>query len=81
MDWFSGCLYTQGPHPSALVVERTLDNGQTWQPSHYMASDCRSAFPGIAMTTPRSLDQTYCYTLPPVPANSYQDQTVRKYSP
>ncbi|XP_038869312.1 laminin subunit beta-3-like isoform X2 [Salvelinus namaycush] len=73
-------LTFKGPHPSALVVERTLDNGQTWQPSHYMASDCRSAFPGIAMTMPRSLDQTYCYTLPPVPANSYQDQTIQ-FSP
>uniref|UniRef100_A0A674E3Z8 Laminin subunit beta-3-like n=1 Tax=Salmo trutta TaxID=8032 RepID=A0A674E3Z8_SALTR len=73
-------LTFKGPHPNALVVERTLDNGQTWQPSHYMASDCRSAFPGIAMTTPRSLDQTYCYTLPPVPANSFQDQTFSSIS-
>ncbi|XP_036804074.1 laminin subunit beta-3 isoform X1 [Oncorhynchus mykiss] len=73
-------LTFKGPRPSALVVERTLDNGQTWQPSLYMASDCRSAFPGIAMTMPRSLDQTYCYTLPPVPANSYQDQTIQ-FSP
>lgn len=69
---------TQGSRPSALVVERTLDNGKTWQPALYMASDCRSAFPGIAMTMPRSLDQTYCYTLPPATTNPYLDQTVRE---
>ncbi|KAM9522760.1 laminin subunit beta-3 isoform 1-T2 [Salvelinus alpinus] len=73
-------LTFKGPRPSALVVERTLDNGKTWQPALYMASDCRSAFPGIAMTTPRSLDQTYCYTLPPATTNPYQDQTIQ-FSP
>ncbi|XP_041744472.1 laminin subunit beta-3 isoform X2 [Coregonus clupeaformis] len=73
-------LTFKGPRASALVVERTLNNGQTWQPSLYMASDCRSAFSGVALTTPRSLDQTYCYTLPPIPANTYQDQTI-KFSP
>uniref|UniRef100_A0A8C7UK72 Uncharacterized protein n=1 Tax=Oncorhynchus mykiss TaxID=8022 RepID=A0A8C7UK72_ONCMY len=69
-------LTFKGPRPSALVVERTLDNGNTWQPALYMASDCRSAFPGIAMITPHSLDQTYCYTLPPATTNPYQDQTL-----
>ncbi|CAB1315349.1 unnamed protein product [Coregonus sp. 'balchen'] len=73
-------LTFKGPRPSALVVERTLDNGKTWQPALYMASDCSSAFPGIAMTMPRSLDQTYCYTLPPATTNPYQDQIIQ-FSP
>uniref|UniRef100_A0A3P8XNR7 Laminin subunit beta 3 n=1 Tax=Esox lucius TaxID=8010 RepID=A0A3P8XNR7_ESOLU len=69
-------LTFKGPRPNALVVERTVDNGKTWKPAIYMASDCRSAFPGVGVTTPRSLDETYCLTMPPPPANPYQDHMV-----
>uniref|UniRef100_UPI0037E7B566 laminin subunit beta-3 n=1 Tax=Semicossyphus pulcher TaxID=241346 RepID=UPI0037E7B566 len=73
-------LTFKGPRPSAFVVERTLDNGRTWQPTLHLATDCQRTFPGIPTTTPLSLDETYCYTLPPTGANPYQDHTVQ-YSP
>ena len=68
----------QGPRPSAMVIERTLDNGRTWAPSLYLATDCQRTFPGIPTSTPLKLDDTYCYTLPPTEETPYQDHTVRK---
>lgn len=70
----------QGPRPSALVIERTLDNGKTWQPTLYMATDCQRAFPSIPTRVPLAMDQTYCYTLPPTDTNPYKDHTVREKS-
>lgn len=78
---YLSCLYSwslQGPRPSEFVIERTLDNGRTWEPALYLATDCEKAFPGIPTATPLRLDETYCYTLPPTEANPYQDHTVRK---
>ena len=76
------CL--QGPRPNAMVIDRTLDNGRTWQPALYLAADCQKSFPGVSTAMPVSQEQTYCYSLPPVGGNPYQDQTVshlcsRKY--
>uniref|UniRef100_A0A673A471 Laminin, beta 3 n=1 Tax=Sphaeramia orbicularis TaxID=375764 RepID=A0A673A471_9TELE len=71
-------LSFKGPRPSALVIEKTEDGGRTWQPAVYMATDCHRAFPGVSTTTPLTLDQTYCYTLPPTGGNPYQDHTVWK---
>ncbi|XP_044068558.1 laminin subunit beta-3 isoform X2 [Siniperca chuatsi] len=73
-------LSFKGPRPSVFVIERTLDNGRTWQPALYLATDCQKAFPGIPTTTPLTLDQTYCYTLPPTGVNPYQDHTIQ-FSP
>lgn len=73
-------LSFKGPRPSAFVIDRTLDNGRTWQPALYLATDCQRAFPGIPTSTPLSLSQTYCYTLPPTGANPYQDHTIQ-FSP
>nr|XP_023696882.1 laminin subunit beta-3 isoform X1 [Paramormyrops kingsleyae]XP_023696883.1 laminin subunit beta-3 isoform X1 [Paramormyrops kingsleyae] len=70
----------KGPRPNALVVERSTDSGKTWQPALYMAEDCSSAFPATRTTLPRSLQETYCYALPPFPTNPYLDQTIR-FSP
>uniref|UniRef100_A0A3B5AFE9 Laminin N-terminal domain-containing protein n=1 Tax=Stegastes partitus TaxID=144197 RepID=A0A3B5AFE9_9TELE len=70
----------QGPRPSALVIERKLDNDRTWQPVLYLATDCEQAFPGVPTRTPLTLDQTYCYTLPPTGTNPYQDHTI-EFSP
>lgn len=69
------CFSLQGPRPSALIIERTLDNGRTWEPALYIAADCQKAFPGVPTSTPLTMDQTYCYTLPPT-GNPYQDQIV-----
>uniref|UniRef100_A0A3P8UB62 Laminin N-terminal domain-containing protein n=1 Tax=Amphiprion percula TaxID=161767 RepID=A0A3P8UB62_AMPPE len=73
-------LMFKGPRPSALVIERTLDDGRTWQPALYMATDCEQAFPGVPTRTPLALDQIYCYTLPPTGTNPYQDHTI-EFSP
>ncbi|KAM7402795.1 hypothetical protein PAMP_018006 [Pampus punctatissimus] len=73
-------LSFKGPRPSALVIERTLDNGRTWEPSLYLATDCQKAFPGVPTTTPLTLDRTYCYTLPPTGSNPYQDHIIQ-FSP
>ncbi|XP_030584440.1 laminin subunit beta-3 [Archocentrus centrarchus] len=73
-------LKFKGPRPSALVIEKTLDNGKTWQPALYLATDCQKAFPGVPTRAPLSLDQTYCYTLPPTGTSPYQDHTI-EYSP
>ncbi|CAJ1051838.1 LOW QUALITY PROTEIN: laminin subunit beta-3-like [Xyrichtys novacula] len=73
-------LNFKGPRPNALIIERTLDNGDTWQPALYMATDCRSSFPGVSTVTPVDLEQTYCFTLPPIGTNPYQDHTIQ-FSP
>ncbi|XP_029286569.1 laminin subunit beta-3 [Cottoperca gobio] len=73
-------LSFKGPRPSAFVIERKQDDGRAWQPTLYLATDCEKAFPGIPTTTPLTLDETYCYTLPPTGADPYQDHTIQ-YSP
>ncbi|XP_070695736.1 laminin subunit beta-3 [Pempheris klunzingeri] len=73
-------LSFKGPRPSAFVIERTLDNGKTWQPALYLATDCQKAFPGVPTATPLTLDQTYCHTLAPTGANPYQDHIIH-FSP
>lgn len=73
-------LNFKGPRPSALVIERTLDNGKTWQPTLYMATNCQKAFPSVPTRVPLAMDQTYCYTLPPTDTNPYKDHTI-EYSP
>ncbi|KAM4740269.1 laminin subunit beta-3 [Anableps anableps] len=72
-------LSFKSPRPSALLIERTLDNGRTWQPTLYLAKNCEEAFPGIQSTTPLSLEQTYCHTLQPH-VNPYQEETI-EFSP
>ncbi|XP_068451065.1 laminin subunit beta-3-like [Clinocottus analis] len=73
-------LSFKGPRPSAFVIERTLDNGQSWLPALYLATDCQETFPGIPTKTPLSLDDTYCYTLPPTGQDPYQDHKIQ-FSP
>ena len=71
-------LLPQGPRPDALVIEKTLDQGHSWQPTLYIASDCQASFPGVSTATPRSIEQTYCYTLPPAGPSHYRDQKVSR---
>uniref|UniRef100_A0A672F831 Laminin, beta 3 n=1 Tax=Salarias fasciatus TaxID=181472 RepID=A0A672F831_SALFA len=73
-------LSFKGPRPNALVIERTQDNGRTWQPARYMATDCQKSFPDVPTTTPIILDQTYCTTLPPTDETPYHDHTI-EFSP
>ncbi|CAL9704999.1 unnamed protein product [Knipowitschia caucasica] len=66
----------KGPRPQALMIERSSDDGRTWQPYVYMATHCPSAFPGVPTTTPLQLKDTYCYTLPPVGSDAYRDHQI-----
>ncbi|XP_028303311.1 laminin subunit beta-3 isoform X2 [Gouania willdenowi] len=73
-------LHFKGPRPSALVIERTLDNGTTWQPMRYLSTDCEESFTDVPTTRPLSLDRTSCSQLPPTDANPYRDHTI-EFSP
>ncbi|MBN3303366.1 LAMB3 protein, partial [Amia calva] len=74
-------LEFKGPRPSALVIERSTDFGVTWQPYMYRACDCSSSFPSISTSSPRTLHDTQCTKMAPVPTNNfYQDHTVQ-FSP
>uniref|UniRef100_A0A8C1NP33 Uncharacterized protein n=1 Tax=Cyprinus carpio TaxID=7962 RepID=A0A8C1NP33_CYPCA len=66
----------KGPRPDALIVERTRDFGRSWQPVLYMATDCPSTFPQVTTSFPRTLEETYCYTLPSTADDPYRDQKV-----
>lgn len=72
--WIEPC---QGPRPSDFVIERSLDNGTTWKPALYLATDCQKVFPDIATALPIRLEEPHCVTLPPTAENPYQDQNVR----
>ncbi|XP_030634201.1 laminin subunit beta-3 [Chanos chanos] len=69
-------LSFKGPRPGALVIEKTSDFGKTWRPALYMATDCRSTFPHVSASKPSKMNETYCYTLPPLPGNPYVDQRI-----
>ncbi|KTG36823.1 hypothetical protein cypCar_00015858 [Cyprinus carpio] len=69
----------KGPRPDALIVERTRDFGRSWQPVLYMATDCPSTFPQVTTSFPRTLEETYCYTLPSTADDPYRDQKIHFY--
>ncbi|KAJ3601988.1 hypothetical protein NHX12_029749 [Muraenolepis orangiensis] len=73
-------LNFKGPRPDALVIEKTLDQGRSWLPALYIASDCQASFPRVSTAMPGKMDQTYCYTLPPAGPNHYGDQMIQ-FSP
>uniref|UniRef100_A0A8C4RX20 Laminin subunit beta 3 n=1 Tax=Erpetoichthys calabaricus TaxID=27687 RepID=A0A8C4RX20_ERPCA len=64
----------KGPRPEAFVIERSTDYGKTWQPYLYLATDCRSSFPGISTKAPNNLQDTYCHSLPPIDYYKNVDQ-------
>ncbi|CAF94661.1 unnamed protein product, partial [Tetraodon nigroviridis] len=70
-------LNFKGPRPSNFVIERSLDNGSTWKPALYLATDCQKAFPGVQTTEPLRLDEPHCFTLPPTGSDPYKDQMVQ----
>ncbi|XP_048037879.1 laminin subunit beta-3 [Megalobrama amblycephala] len=72
-------LSFKGPRPDALIIERSKDFGRSWQPVLYMATDCPSTFPQVGTSFPRSLQDTYCYTLPSTADDPYRDQKVHFY--
>lgn len=46
--------------PAAMVIEKSFDWGDTYQPQRYFAHDCKRYFPHIHKGVPRTLNETVC---------------------
>ncbi|NXV66480.1 LAMB3 protein, partial [Molothrus ater] len=55
-------LHFRAP-PAAMLIERSLDAGRTWQVLQYLASDCATAFPHVPRGSPEGWQDPRCQEL------------------
>ncbi|XP_054844338.1 laminin subunit beta-4 [Eublepharis macularius] len=46
--------------PAAMLVERSIDYGQTWKPFRYFAQDCATSFPDVPSRPAREVGEVVC---------------------
>ncbi|NWU36057.1 LAMB3 protein, partial [Hylia prasina] len=52
-----------GVSPAAMLIERSLGAGRTWQVLQYLASDCAAAFPRVPRGSPEGWQDPRCQEL------------------
>uniref|UniRef100_A0A8C3UU29 Laminin subunit beta 3 n=1 Tax=Catharus ustulatus TaxID=91951 RepID=A0A8C3UU29_CATUS len=55
-------LHFRSP-PAAMLIERSVDAGRTWQVLQYLASDCATAFPRVPRGPPEGWQDPRCQEL------------------
>ncbi|NWV50412.1 LAMB3 protein, partial [Daphoenositta chrysoptera] len=61
-------LHFRSP-PAAMLLERSLDAGRTWQVLQFLASDCAAAFPRVPRGPPEGWQDPRCQELRGHPAH------------
>ncbi|NXD30553.1 LAMB3 protein, partial [Spelaeornis formosus] len=62
-------LHFRSP-PAAMLIERSVDAGRTWQVLQYLASDCATAFPRVPRGPPEGWQDPRCQQLQGHPMHS-----------
>ncbi|KAM6295093.1 laminin subunit beta-3 [Aegotheles albertisi] len=56
-------LHFRSPLPAAMLIERSMDFGRTWDVYQYLASDCTAAFPRVPRGSPEGWQDPRCQML------------------